>query len=153
MHGCNRQCGNRQRRLVQSTSHIMHTHIGYKYFSYPRFMRLSSHSQTGFKFPLASLFVSHFLTNKNLVAQISSTEKIWTGKQYFNFQKYATLNFWPERAALRVSSHTPFWLLCAIQFTQIVQYVLAALCESVRTDCTIHSVCSVRVSSHTERPQ
>ena len=102
---------------------------------------------------VASLFLANFLTNKNLVAKISSTEKIWARKQYFNSLKYATLNFWPDLAAVRVSSHTPFWLLCAIQFAQIVQYILAALCKSVDIDCTIHFVCSVRVSLHTERPQ
>jgi hypothetical protein len=56
---------------------------------------------------------------QNLVAKISATEKILARKQYFNFQKNATLNFWPELSAVRVSSHTPFWLLCASQFAQI----------------------------------
>ena len=86
-----------------------------------------------------------------MVAKISSTEKILARKQYFNFQKYATLNFWPELAAVRVSSHTPFWLLCASQFTEIAQYILAALCESVSTNCTI--LCTLQSFLSKESPK
>jgi len=86
-----------------------------------------------------------------LVAKISSTEKFLARKQYFNFQKYATLNFWPERSAVRVSLHTPFWLLCASQFAEIAQYILAALCESVSTDCTI--LCTLQLFLSKESPK